>query len=214
MMTPFVEGWSITPAGRPRPRALPPAQTAAELYDGELVSSPMPDYPVFETSAQPGDSPMARIAATAPESQVDLDEKYDLVAVETAIKKIEAAYRLGLKSIEQHGGSLHSKPSGIIPAFATDKGYRRDAVEQARHFARVFTPEDMREICRECRKHNFPLGVTLIYRALPLGDPDECMKLLRRAIRGRWTQRRMVAKVHACTGAKTRRGRARALPEK
>jgi hypothetical protein len=156
---------------------------------------------------------MATNAATVPESQADLNEKYENLAVETAIKKIEAAYRLGLKSIEKHGESLQSKRNGIIPAFATEKGLRRDTVERARQFARVFTKTDLRQICRECRKHNFPLGVTLIYRVLPLRDADRRMQLLRQAIRKRWTQRRMIAEIHTRTGAKTRSGRPRALPK-
>ena len=155
---------------------------------------------------------MARNAATAREPQVDPNKKYVQVAVEAAIKNIEAAYELGLKSIKKHGESPHDKHPGIIPAFAADRGYRRDTVERARQFAHEFKLSAVKRLCRECRKRNYPLGVTLIYRALSLGDADASMRLLQRAIRGRWTLQRMAIEVHKRTGAMTRSGRPRALP--
>ena len=156
---------------------------------------------------------MARNAVKESEPKVDPDEKYGMVAVELAINNIEATYELGLESIKKHGETLHSNPNRIIRAFAAGMGYRRDTVERARQFARMFTPKDVRQICAECKKQNFPLGVSLICRAMPLGNSKKCMRLLRRAIRERWTHRRLVAEVRARSNAVTRSGRPRVLPK-
>jgi hypothetical protein len=104
-------------------------------------------------------------------------------------------------------------PRFAIPKFAAQNGYLRNAVERARQFADVFDQQTVNQLCRECKEHGFPLGVTLIYRALFLGDSDKCMQLLRRAIRGKWTQRRMDAEVHQRPGAISHTGRPRALPK-
>src|SRR5262249_22998953 len=54
----------------------------------------------------------------------------------------------------------------IIPEFAAKLGLNRNYVERARHFAREFSPEDVQKICEMCRRHNFPLGITLVFRVL------------------------------------------------
>lgn len=156
---------------------------------------------------------MVRNVVKESQPEVDPDEKYGLVAVELAINNIEATYELGLESIKKHGETLHSKPNRIIRAFAAGMGYRRDTVERARQFARMFTPKDVRQICDECKRQNFPLGVSLICRTMPLGDSKKCMQLLRRAIRERWAHRRLASEIHKRSGAPTRSGRPRALPK-
>lgn len=156
---------------------------------------------------------MARNVVNASEFEADLEETYDQASVESAVKKIMAAHKRGQSSIKRHGEWLHTKANKIIPTIAAERGYRRHSVERARQFARVFTQADVRQICRECREHGFPLGVTLIYRSLFLGDSDKCMQLLRRAIRGKWTQRRMNAELHDRPGAISHTGRPRALPK-
>ena len=138
--------------------------------------------------------------------------------VAAAIKAIQAAYDLGRASLEEHGEDLYRRrktkiPKFVVPKFAAPKGYARNFVERARQFAAVFNQTMVDQLGRWCRKHRFPLGVTLIYLVLPLDDGDKCMRLLRRAIRGHWTQRRVAAEVHARTGAATRRGRPRAMPK-
>ena len=149
-------------------------------------------------------------AATATPDQ--LQRKYGRTAVELAIDRIREAHELGRMSREEHGPR-----TGIgdqtIPKFAAERGYRRNAVERPRQFARLFETPDLNQIYRECRQYEFPLGVTLIYRVLPICDREKRMKLLRRVIREGWTQARLSFEMRTITGAKARLGRPRSLPK-
>ena len=156
---------------------------------------------------------MARKSVAQPEQLDDvLERQREKARVAMAIKAIRQAHADGRESRKEHGRRLYGNRDATIPRFAAKKGQRRDAIERARQFADVFDQQTVDQLCSECRVHNFPLGVSLIYRALPLGDADKCLRLLQRAIRGRWTQRRMAAEIHKRPGAISRSGRPRALP--
>lgn len=140
-----------------------------------------------------------------------LSERRASAAVKGAINAIKRAYKLGHVSRKEHGESLRKNPKEIIPKFAADLGYGRNSIEQWRHFSRGFTREDVRTICRWCRRYNFALGVTLICRVLRY-DPEDRMKVLRRVIRERWTQARLYAEIRKTKNLKPYKGRARKLP--
>ena len=149
------------------------------------------------------------------QSELDdvLKRQREKAKVNRAIQAIRTAHAGGRDSQKDHGRTLYGSGDATIPKFAAKQGHRRDAVERARQFARIFDQQAVDELCRECREHDCPLGVTLIYRVLPLGNSKKCLRLLQRAIRGRWTQRQMAAEIHKRTGATTRPGRPRALPK-
>ena len=161
---------------------------------------------------------MAKKSRTKPKLGVGLKQQRMTAKVNAAIKAIQKAFDLGIASRDAHGEDLYRRkktktPKFAIPEFAAQGGYKRDAVERARQFADVFDQETVEELCSECEAGKYPLGVSLIYRALSLGDLDECMELLRTAIRERWTARQMIAEVRGSTGAKSRSGRPRVMPK-
>ena len=154
--------------------------------------------------------------AKKPVAQTELDDvlerQREKAKVAQAIKAIRQAHADGRESRKEHGRRLYGSGDATIPRFAAKKGQRRDVIERARQFADIFDQQAVDKLCSECREHNFPLGVSMIYRVLPLGNVDKCLRLLQRAIRGRWTVRQMIAEIHKRPGAISRSGRPRVLP--
>jgi hypothetical protein len=154
---------------------------------------------------------MAQKPPTSPEDD-PIQQRYDQASVEDAIKKIERAHSLGLSSNAKHGERLYEKRD-VMVKFAAKLGLRRDAVERARQFAREFSKKEVYEICKLCRKHNFPLGVTLILRTFAVKNRKKRMALIGRVIREGWTQARLSAEIRDIPGALHHKGRGRSLPD-
>lgn len=163
-----------------------------------------------------GDVQMAMAKKKTPAAAPDpakMEREYRSSTVETAIAKIAEAYELGKKSRARHGTRLHGRRDKPVPRFAARRGLRRSTVDSARLFARVFTLQDLKAIYRSCREHEFPLGITLVYRTTAIEKRTERMKLLNRAIRERWTQKRLGIEVRRLSGSKPFEGRPQKLPK-
>ena len=156
---------------------------------------------------------MAKKSVAQPELGDFLKQQRVDAKVERAVKAIRKAHADGCKFLVTSGKERIRRKGAKIPEVAAKRGIRRDAVERARQFAQIFKLPVINQLCSECRDHNFPLGVSLIYRVLPLGDAEKCMEVLRRAMRKGWTQRRLVAEIHKRPGAKSHTGRPRAMPK-
>ena len=127
--------------------------------------------------------------------------------IENAITKLRGFHELGRRSLKKHGKTLYEKGDGRVVTFAAGLGQGRNYVERARQFARVFSKADVDRICTECREHQYPLGVTLVSRSLAVAPPETPLKLLLRAIREKWTQKRLFAEVSQHSESAARPGR-------
>jgi hypothetical protein len=150
--------------------------------------------------------------AAAPDP-AKMEREYRNSTVEKAIAKIEEAYKRGQESHDEHGTRLHGRRDKPVPQFAAERGLRRSAVDSARLFARIFTRQDLKAIYRSCREHEFPLGITLVYRTTAIENRTERMKLLNRVIRERWTQKRLGIEVRRLSGSESFKGRPQILPK-
>ena len=155
---------------------------------------------------------MTEESVAQPDLDDVLEQRREKAKVSRAVKAIRQAHADGRESRKEHGRRLYGSRDATIPKFAAKHGQRRDALERARQFADVFDQKSVDQLCRECWEHKFPLGVTMIYRVLPLGDAGMCMLMLQRAISGKWTIRRLIAEIRKRPGAISHTGRPRTMP--
>jgi hypothetical protein len=133
-------------------------------------------------------------------------------AVEKAIKEIEHVYYfIGGSSESSITDPLTGETLRATSAVRT--GVSTVQLKKAREFNHAFRREELEEICRECRKCEFPLDIGIILRVLAVEGRERRKLLILKAIREKWTLDWLNSVIQAIGGPPKRAGRPKDMPE-
>ncbi|MBI3863725.1 MAG: hypothetical protein HY290_17685 [Planctomycetia bacterium] len=85
-------------------------------------------------------------------------------------------------------------------------------VRKAAEFRQRFSPQDVKDICKLCKKHAFPIDIEHVFRVLSIEPRERALALLRQAIIHQWDLERLNRNVLAAGGDAKKAGRPKDLP--
>jgi hypothetical protein len=86
----------------------------------------------------------------------------------------------------KQAGYVHGNKTEVLRRAAADEGLNHDTLQKAWRAARLYTREQIEELCRLIERHAARFGPTHLSRVMAVKDARKRDALTRRAIRGRW----------------------------
>jgi hypothetical protein len=110
-------------------------------------------------------------------------------------------------------GYVHGNKTEVLKLAAADEGLNYDTLAKAWRAARLYTREQIDELCRLVEEHQARFGPTHLTRVMAVKDPKKRDALTRKAIRGRWGVTRLERAVQALNGRREHVGKRPQLPD-
>jgi hypothetical protein len=101
-------------------------------------------------------------------------------------------YNLGIAFQEATGGER--SPAGTAEELANEHQYSQVAVYKARQFAKLYTPEELKELCSLKSPDGKPLGIGHVYELIQVKKRSDRKRLQEAAAKHSWSSRRLKEK--------------------
>jgi hypothetical protein len=108
------------------------------------------------------------------------------LAVDRAIKKLNAFYQRGRKSLDDNPPPLSKKQKAKLRR----QGKSLDAFHKARALAGAYTAAQFAKVIKQCKEQNYPISRQTLTNLLPL-QPADREEYLNQAIKGNWSSHRL-----------------------
>lgn len=105
---------------------------------------------------------------------------------------IEDYYRLGVAFLEAARGER--SPAGTAEALASEHQYSQVAIYKARQFAKLYSPDELKELCSLKSPDGKPLGIGHVYELIQVKKPGDRKRLQEAAAKHCWSSRKLKEK--------------------
>jgi hypothetical protein len=114
---------------------------------------------------------------------------------------------------QKPAGYVHGNKTEVLRRAAAHEGMNHDTLQKAWRAARLYTREQIEELCGLIDRHAARFGPTHLSRVMAIKDARKRDALTRRAIRGRWGVTRLERAVQLVNGRREHVGKRPQVPE-
>ncbi|QDU20986.1 hypothetical protein [Urbifossiella limnaea] len=110
-------------------------------------------------------------------------------------------------------GYVHGNKTELLKRAAADEGMNHDTLAKAWKASRLYTSEQVEELCGLVERHAARFGPTHLTRVMAVADAKKRDALTRKAVRGRWGVTRLERAVQAVNGRREHVGNRPQIPD-
>ncbi|NLX98222.1 MAG: hypothetical protein GXY83_18850 [Rhodopirellula sp.] len=123
----------------------------------------------------------------------EVQEATDKAQVQEATAKLRTYHQLGLQLLKKRKSD--SRRWADMQAICERTGLPAHQIRTLRAFAATYTPDDLKQLCGECRQHDRVIGLTVVKHLVKFDDKRQRAQFQLRLIAGAWSNVRIVAEL-------------------